>query len=74
MDPTKSGVKTTEFVLSLMPWLAFLLVAGLVAAGLLDDQYVMIIFTALGLGGGYSTGKYAESRATIKKATLGDLE
>ena len=46
--------------------MAFLLVLAALVAGSLDVDAAMIILAGLGLGGGWSSGKFSESRAKVK--------
>jgi hypothetical protein len=63
---TKPGYKTTEFYLSLAPWVLALGVLVLIGMGSVDVQAGMLMFSALGLGGGISNYGYAKGRADIK--------
>lgn len=62
----KPGVYTSEFYLAIMPWLAMFGVFVLVGIGRLDAQQAVLIMSALGLGGSYASGRYADSRAAVK--------
>jgi hypothetical protein len=79
-EPTvlKSGPQTTEFWTTLIsaasPWIAILVVLGMVWSGSITLSDATPILLALGigggLGGGYATGKYNESRASVKVAAM----
>jgi hypothetical protein len=66
----KSGVKTTEFVLSVMPWVVMLVLLALVAAGRVELLDIQWIVAALGIGGSIASGKYSESRGNVKSADV----
>lgn len=69
MDTIKPGKKTSEFIVTLAPWiiiLGLLVLVGLGRADLTDLQWLMV---ALGLSGGFASGKYSESRGMVKSAT-----
>lgn len=71
MDTTKSGWKTTEFWLALMPWITIGLCLILLAFGQLDKEVGLIVLGSLGIGGGISTWGYTQNRAVIKKSNTG---
>lgn len=72
MNEIKPGKETSEFVLALMPWVLAICVLIVLALGSINSDTAMLILTGLGIGGGYASGKYAESRGQIK--SLASLE
>lgn len=66
----KPGVFTSEFVLSIMPWLAMFGVFVLVGVGRIDTEQAMLMITALGLGGSYTSGRYTQSRTVVKSGVV----
>lgn len=70
----KPGAKTSEFILALMPWILAIVVLIVLAVGSLNPETAMLILAGLGIGGGYASGKYAESRGTVKAGGILELE
>jgi hypothetical protein len=62
----KPGVFTSEFYLTIMPWVAMFGVFVLVGIGKIDADQAVLICSALGLGGSYASGRYTDARATVK--------
>lgn len=62
----KPGKETSEFILTLMPWILAIVVLIVLAVGGLDTPTALVILAGLGIGGGYASGKYAESRGMVK--------
>ncbi|MCA9936198.1 MAG: hypothetical protein H6662_15635 [Ardenticatenaceae bacterium] len=63
---TKPGVKTSEFWLTLMPWLLALVVVILLGLGRVDIAFAQWVLVALGIGGGVGNAAYANGRAKVK--------
>lgn len=62
----KPGTQTSEFILALMPWILAIVVLIVLAVGSIETETAMLILAGLGIGGGYASGKYAESRGIVK--------
>ena len=64
----KPGKETSEFVLTLIPWIMALAVLVLLGLGVVDVEAALVLLAAFGIGGGFAVGKYAESRGVVKAA------
>ena len=62
----KPGYKTTEFWLTLAPWILALGVFVLMGVGTIDTQTGVLLLGVLGIGGGVSNLGYSNSRGNIK--------
>lgn len=66
MNDPKPGVKTTEFIMTLMPWLVTLVLLALVGIDRVELADIQWVLAALGIGGGISNAWYSGARAKIK--------
>ena len=62
----KPGPKTSEFFITMLPWLGFFGILVLIGLGAVDFQDVANVLLGLAGAGGYGVGKYAESRGIVK--------
>lgn len=62
----KPGYKTTEFWLTILPYVGQIVVIGLFAFGLIDQETLTWLLTSGFLGGAFASARYSASRASVK--------
>ncbi len=65
---TKPGYRTSEFWISLAPWILALVVLVGMMLGSMDAEFAKWLIGALAIGGGVSNYGYSKSRAEVKYA------
>lgn len=66
MNEVKSGLRTSEFWLAILPYVGQLVVVVLYALGMIDQETFLWLMGSGFLGGSFASGKYSQSRAEVK--------
>ncbi len=62
----KPGIKSTEFWVTMSPWILSVIVLVGLVAGSIEPDTALSVLTALGIGGGIGNAGYSYSRAKVK--------
>lgn len=66
MNEIKSGLRTSEFWLAVLPYVGQLVVVVLFALGYIDEQTFLWLMGSGFIGGSFASKGYSDARAQIK--------